>query len=126
MDKDYVVFNGEYRIIDEDGYKAKITYNAFTFKELLKGIIVKYTGKSKEEAMNIIENSKSFLSIETFEDASFFCSELDYHWAMLVSCGNEYWLNGFSEIPPSDYNEWIAEYIHKNNLKEYSFKFEKL
>lgn len=111
-------------ILIDSSSSQKIIYNGFTFKEIIKGIIVEYAKKSKNEAESIINNFKYFSKpIETFSDAIFFSHETEYHWAMCMVYGDTYWLEGINIEPPNNYNEWESEYIAKKKLADCSFEF---
>ena len=116
VDKDGIVF------IDKVS-KSKVIYNGYTFKELLKGIIIKYANKSKVEADMLVANSELFLHpVNSFDDAMFFQHDLEYHWAMVIVYGRTYWWDGISSKLPDNYFEWESEYIAKRGLKKSSFE----
>lgn len=49
--------------------------------------------------------------------------ESEYHWAMLIAFGEQYWLKGISQDEPDDYFEWESKYKKIKGLAEESFIF---
>ncbi|MDR2580244.1 MAG: DUF4926 domain-containing protein [Fibromonadaceae bacterium] len=116
--------------IDKDGIvltceesNKRIVYNRFTFREIIKGIIMKYADKSANEADSIITKHSDFLKIETFEESLTVTHEIEYHWAMLWACGEGYWRTGYSYPPPNGYDKWELEYRESQKLAKKSFEF---
>ncbi|MFK7050534.1 hypothetical protein FLACOL_00248 [Flavobacterium columnare] len=113
--KDELVF-----IDNETG--EKLIFNFNTWIEVIKGIIVKYTNKDSLEAEDLIMK-RNFLMPETYNQVIFYSHDTEYHWAMLLVYGDNYWLNGINSDEPIDYLEWDQEYRKVNSLKEESFEF---
>jgi len=116
MDKDKIV-------LVESGSNKKLVYNSFTFREILKGVMIKYAHKTKEEAEAIIVEHDDFFLIKSYDDACLVSHEIEYHWAMLWACGVDYHTNGYSYPPPDDYDEWELEYRENNRLAKECFEF---
>ena len=55
---------------------------------------------------------------EHYYDVLAISHESEYHWAMLGTYGEQYWLKGISSKEPDDYFEWHNNYINENNLNE--------
>ena len=103
MDKDGIVL-----VCTESN--RRIVYNCCSFKEILKGIMIKYANKTYSEAESIMAVHSDFFIIKSYDAACLVFHELEYHWAMLWACGEGYWNNGYSYPPPDGYDEWELEY----------------
>lgn len=109
--------------IDEKNKELDVTFNYYTWIELLKGIMVKYGKLSVEEANHIaITNQLILTSADNYSEAIMTAHESEYHWAMSIAQGDGYWTRGFS-LKPEGYDEWEEQYIKENNLAESSFDF---
>jgi len=116
MDKDGIVFV-------ESWSNKKLIYNSFTFREIIKGVMIKYANKSEEEAESILAERSNFFSIESYDNACLVSHEIEYHWAMLWACGEGYHANGYSYPPPNGYDEWELEYRENKRLAKECFEF---
>lgn len=108
-------------IFYNDDKTEKVIFNHYSFCELLKWTIVKYASKTYEKAHALVQNSALAKEPNSFFDVSLITHELDFHWAMLITYGEMYWLKGI----PSDtnnfrdeYKEWRSQILTKYNLKE--------
>jgi hypothetical protein len=100
----------------------KLIFNTKTWISLIKGIINNYVHKSEYEANVIIEKS-NLLIPKTYNQVIFYSHETEYHWAMLITYGEAYWLKGISSNEPIDYEEWEKRYRKISGLKKKSFEF---
>ncbi|PHM64985.1 hypothetical protein Xsto_02447 [Xenorhabdus stockiae] len=112
-------------LIEDVRYPDKyVIFNFYTWVELLKGIIVNYAKKSENEAEHLIMNDPLIhMPINNFRDVDFFSHELEYHWAMLIAYGPEYWTKGISARLPEDYMQWEENYIKEHKLAEDCFVY---
>ena len=101
---------------DED----KVIFNHHSFCELIKHIMVKYAGKTFEEADLLVRNSFLMNEPESYDHVVFYTHELQFHWAMLIAHGDMYWLKGI----PSDYNDFNDSYLtwEKDIMTQYNIK----
>jgi hypothetical protein len=105
--------------------KEKVIFNELTFKTLIKGILEKYANKSESEAKQLISEFKYFSKpIQSINDALFFSHESEYHWAMVIAYGEQYWQKGIDSEAPDEYDEWEKKYIKAYNLSQYSFEWD--
>jgi hypothetical protein len=101
-----------------------VVFNYYTFREIIVGILIKYAKKSESDARLAVEQFKYFVKpITTYNDVIFFSHETEYHWAMLIEQGDNYWLKGIPTEPPIDYDEWETDFILQNNLSDFTFEF---
>lgn len=117
MRKDGLVFKDK---------EEEITFNFYSFCEVLKGCISKYCNISFQEAHDRIENCKQFISpISAADDVYFFSHEHPFHWAMICYYGDSYWdENPELTVIPEFYDDWESEYIKEHNLEKELFIFE--
>ncbi len=106
--------------------QENIVFNLYTFGELLKGCLQKYSNIPTKKANDLVETCKLFKApINTANDVYFFSHEHPYHWAMICLHGDMYWEKNQSLLQiPEDYNSWEKDYINTNNLKNEIFVFE--
>ena len=103
-----------------DGNK-KIIFNQFSFCEYVKWNIVRFAGKTYEEADTIVNESNLAREAERAGEVYYLIHEIEYHWAMLLVYGNMYWLHGVPYPEPcsnEEYVIWESEISEKYNLKE--------
>ncbi|WP_338841509.1 hypothetical protein [Flavobacterium ginsenosidimutans] len=111
--------------INPDNKSQSIVFNLKSWIHIIEAIIEKFALKTNDEAKDILFSSfliKNF-HVENYSNVFFYCNESEYHWAMLVSHGDQYWLKGISSDEPEDYFEWENQYRKKHNLAEESFVF---
>lgn len=109
---------------NENDPSETVIFNYYSWVEIIKAIIVKYADRTLNEAELLIENSKTINSpIENYMDAMVLCHDFEYHWAMLIVYGDQYWLRGISSQEPNGYFEWETQYRKDHNLAEESFVF---
>ncbi len=112
------------QFIDENNTNEKVIFNFHSWLSLIKGIIINYGKKSENEAESLLLNSSIVnTSLETYMAACMRSHESEYHWAMLIAFGEQYWLKGISQDEPDDYFEWESKYKKIKGLAEESFIF---
>lgn len=95
-------------------------FNYKTFYELVVGCVKKYGDKTDNEAREIVDNSfivneppKNIMALRLLDHES------EYHWAMILLHGEEYWQKIPNSYPPPDeYFAWCYQYQKQNNLAE--------
>ncbi|CAI0845416.1 hypothetical protein [Serratia ficaria] len=109
---------------DEDDPRETVIFNFHTWVEMLKGIIIKYAHKSEDEAESLVLSSSLVCKpIRNYMAVCLRSHELEYHWAMLIAYGEQYWLKDIERKQPAGYLEWEAQYSKANKLAEESFVF---
>ena len=109
--------------VDNKNANETIKFNFYTWTELIKAILIKYAGKSKDEANTLIFNSPIINNaLDDYMDAVVRCHESEYHLAMLMAYGEQYWLKGISFDEPDEYFEWEEQYRKEHNLAQESFE----
>ncbi|QEU62919.1 hypothetical protein KDRO_F08550 [Kluyveromyces lactis] len=109
---------------DEDDPEETVIFNFHTWVEMLKAIIVKYANKKEDEAESMVLSSSLVCKpIDNYMAVSLRSHELEYHWAMLIAYGEQFWLKGVSSKQPDDYLIWDENYRKDHNLAEESFVF---
>lgn len=110
--------------IDEVNSSEKVIFNLYSWLSLIKGIIINYANKSESEAESLLSNSSIVNSpIDTYMAVCIRSHESEYHWAMLIAFGDQYWLKGISQDEPDDYFEWEAKFKKDKGLAEEIFIF---
>ncbi|RZJ69029.1 MAG: hypothetical protein EOO45_14035 [Flavobacterium sp.] len=104
----------------EDG-ESGVEFNHFSFCEFIKHTMVAYAYMSYEDTDEKVMDSFLAYVPRSLQHVTFFTSELDFHWAMLLAHGDMYWTrgipsncNGFSE----EHIRWSAGIRQKYHLKE--------
>jgi hypothetical protein len=106
----------------DENKRDEIIFNYATWREIIKAIIVKFSGKTYQEAENLVSNSPiTNAPPENSSSVLFLSHDLEYHWAMLIAHGENYWLHGVNLEAPDCYLEWDRNYRLKNGLAEESF-----
>ncbi|PRW41858.1 hypothetical protein CSC04_2549 [Enterobacter roggenkampii] len=101
-----------------------IIFNHYSWVELIKAIIVGYANKTESEAERIVLASPLVRITENdYMSVALRSHESEYHWAMLIVYGDQYWTKGVSSNEPEGYFEWGKEYKEKNKLAENNFIF---
>lgn len=114
-------------IINEKDPRDARIFNFHTWFEVVKGNMVKYAHKSAAEAEAFLLSS--YLMEVLLDDIrttnpwiDLTNHEIEYHWAMLLAYGEQYWLKGIP-VEPEDYLEWDEQYRKDHNLAKESFVF---
>lgn len=124
MKGNYSSIDGVFLMSDKNNTQSVI-FNVHSWSEIIKAILVKYANKSEVESSEIFHESiiiKNF-NVTSYNDVIFYSHELEYHWAMLMAHGEQYWLKGISSDEPDGYFEWETQYRKDHNLAEESFEF---
>ncbi|EQB4043969.1 hypothetical protein ACYJJ8_003472 [Cronobacter sakazakii] len=102
----------------------KIVFNFRSWVNIIIGLIIKYTDKSKQEAEDLVFQSPIICgALNNYMSVALRSHETEYHWAMTIVYGERYWDKNISVEEPQDYFEWENEYRLKNNLAKESFEF---
>jgi len=100
-----------------------IKFNFYTWVELIRAILIRYASKSNDEANTLIFNSPIIKNaLDGYMAAVVRCHESEYHLAMLIAYGEQYWLKGISSDEPDDYFKWEEQYRKEHNLAQESFE----
>ena len=102
---------------DED---TQVTFNQYSFCELVKYLVVELVGIPYEEASRWVERSPLTAPVTDVMDVAIFSHELPYYWTMLLYYGNGYWRKDIPEQPEDmDAHEALEEKImEKYHLKK--------
>lgn len=108
---------------DEDSSRGVI-FNFHTWVAIIKAIMVKYAGMKESEAQAILLNSSLVENaLDSFMDVGLRAHELDYHWAMLLAHGEQYWRRGIDSELPEGFWVWEKQYKKEHTLQVQSFVF---
>jgi len=96
-----------------------VVFNYYSWVELIKAIIVKYANKTEGEAERIVLASPLVRITENdYMSVALRSHESEYHWAMLIAYGDQFWTKGVSPNEPEGYFEWEKEYKKKINWQK--------
>ncbi|ERK14435.1 hypothetical protein [Serratia fonticola] len=122
MDKNKIV--DHILFVNDKNPAENIIFNFHTWVEIIKAIMVKYANKSEDEAVSLMFASPLVNNaLDGYMAIVVRCHELEYHWAMELAYGEQYWQKGISSQEPEDYFEWEEQYRKDHNLAEESFVF---
>ncbi|ERK16158.1 hypothetical protein L580_2304 [Serratia fonticola AU-P3(3)] len=122
MDKNKIV--DHIMFVNDKNPAENIIFNFHTWVEIIKAIMVKYANKSEDEAVSLMFASPLVNNaLDGYMAIVVRCHELEYHWAMELAYGEQYWQKGISSQEPEDYFEWEEQYRKDHNLAEESFVF---
>ncbi|MTD28228.1 hypothetical protein [Erwinia sorbitola] len=122
MDKNKIV--DQISFINDKKPTENIIFNFHTWVEIIKAIMVKYANKSEDEAESLMFSSPLVKNaLDGYMAIVVRCHELEYHWAMELAYGEQYWQKGISSQEPEDYLMWDEKYRKDHNLAEESFVF---
>lgn len=122
MDKNKIV--DHILFVNDKNPAENIIFNFYTWVEIIKAIMVKYANKSEDEAVSLMFASPLVNNaLDSYMAIVVRCHELEYHWAMELAYGEQYWQKGISSQEPEDYFEWEEQYRKDHNLAEESFVF---
>ncbi|TDH23957.1 hypothetical protein EXU57_15805 [Segetibacter sp. 3557_3] len=52
-------------------------------------------------------------------DVAYLTHEYEYHWAMIILHGENYWTSQPNLYPPPQaYFQWVKNYMHANNIQD--------
>ncbi|MDP8798832.1 hypothetical protein ACMHYR_11935 [Serratia marcescens] len=109
---------------DENDSNETVVFNFYTWVEMLKAIIVKYAQKSESDAeLLVLSSSLVSKPINSYTAVCLRSHEIEYHWAMLIAYGEQYWLKGVESKQPDGYFDWDVQHRKEHNLAEESFVF---
>lgn len=91
-------------------------FNHRSYIGIVFGILVHYLRYNEDKARKLLMESSLYDDNLDFYSALAIIHELEYHQAMLICYGNEYWNKGFNAEPPEDFEEWLANFSRKNGL----------
>lgn len=97
----------------------EIIFHRKTWLYSIFGILTHYLRYTNEHAKKLMADTElcSDRNLD-FHSISMLCHEEEYHWAMIISYGEEYWSKGFNVELPDDYDEWIDDYRKNYNLND--------
>lgn len=122
MDKNKIV--DHILFVNDKNPAENIIFNFHTWVEIIKAIMVKYANKSEDEAVSLMFASPLVNNaLDSYMAIVVRCHELEYHWAMELAYGEQYWQKGISSQEPEGYFEWEEQYRKDHNLAEESFVF---
>lgn len=122
MDKSKVV--DHIVLINEEQPDERLVFNFHTWLEVIKAILVHYAGKSESEAESLLFSSALVNNaLGSYMAAVVRAHELEYHWAMELAHGEQYWQRGVSAEEPDGYFDWDEQYRKDHGLAEESFEF---
>ncbi|HHP7836714.1 MULTISPECIES: hypothetical protein [Serratia] len=96
---------------DENDSNETVVFNFYTWVEMLKAIIVKYAQKSESDAeLLVLSSSLVCKPINSYTAVCLRSHEIEYHWAMLIAYGEQYWLKGVESKQPDGYFDWDVQH----------------
>ena len=99
--------------------KDQVTFNQYSFCELVKHLMAELAGISYEEASQIVEHSPLTAPVVDIMGVAAFSHELPYYWAMFFYYGNCYWLK---DIPAQPEDMDAYEALEKKIMEKYHLK----
>jgi hypothetical protein len=101
-----------------------VVFNFRTWVTIIQAIMVEYGGLNEDEAKSILFASSLVEdALDGYMDVTLRAHELDYHWAMLLSHGEQYWRRGIDSAPPEGFWAWEKQYKKEHKLEDRSFVF---
>ena len=98
---------------------TQVTFNQYSFCELVKHLMVELVGISYEEASKRVELSSLTAPVTNVMEAAVFSHELPYYWVMFCYYWNGYWLKG---IPAQPEDMDVHEALEKRIMEKYDLK----
>jgi hypothetical protein len=112
-----------HRHVDEQSGDAVI-FNQRTLVEIVVGILVRWANMTEQQARDVARQARVLTApVVSYNDVIFLSHDTEFHWAMLIAFGEQYWLRGISSEPPPGYDDWEADFIAKHQLAVASFVF---
>ncbi|HJR31509.1 MAG TPA: hypothetical protein VJ889_22560 [Pseudomonas sp.] len=110
---------------DDDDPTETVIFNMRSWVEVIRGIIVHYANRTEAEADSLMAAAPVINKpVNNYIAVISRSHELEYHWAMLIAYGEQYWsTQGISPEPPEDYLEWETNYRTEHKLAQESFVF---
>lgn len=108
---------------DPENSNESVMFNWYSWAEIVKANMVKYGHKSYEKAHQLVVNDPIFqTAADSYFDIFFTAHESEYHWAMLIIHGDEYWWRkGIDSSRPEGYLEWEIQYRKDHKLAKINF-----
>lgn len=111
-------------LVFDDAGGGSVVFNYRTWVEMLCAVICAYAGKSRQESELLVASSAVVKNAAASHMSVVLCShELEYHWAMLIAHGENYWAHGIEPTEPDGYVEWERAYRRRNGLADESFLY---
>ncbi|TDT51582.1 hypothetical protein DFO53_4087 [Enterobacter sp. AG5470] len=110
--------------VNDKNINETVVFNFHTWVEMIKAILLKYTDKLESEMDCLIYNNPLIENAcDNYMAVIVRCHETEYHWAMLIAHGEQYWNKGISTQEPAGYFEWEKQFRDENKLAAESFEF---
>lgn len=93
-----------------------LIFNHRSYVSVVYGILVHYLRYNENLAKKLLKKSNIYSDNLDFYSALASVHELEYHQAMLIAYGDEYWNKGFNSELPEDFEEWLLKFSQKNNI----------
>ena len=100
--------------------EGKVTFNHYSFCELLKYLMVELAGISYEHAAELVEESPLSEPTDDIDKVGLYSHEYCYFWAMHICYGHCYWHKGIP-AQPEDMDAYMRledRIIQEHQLKE--------
>lgn len=111
-------------IVNDRDPRESVVFNFRSWVAIIQAIMVKYAGKSEEEAKSLVLDSPLVEhALDRYMAIVVRAHELDYHFAMLLAHGEQYWHRGIDSDPPGDFWKWEEQYRLDHNLEADDFIF---
>ncbi|MGO4762474.1 hypothetical protein AB4120_08025 [Cupriavidus sp. 2KB_3] len=111
-------------IVNDRDPRESVVFNFRTWVAIIQAIMVKY-GDLGDDQANAVLLASSLVenALDGYLDVGLRAHELDYHWAMLLTHGEQYWRRGIDSDPPEGFWAWEKQYKKEHNLEDKSFVF---
>lgn len=111
-------------LVFDDADEGAVVFNYRTWVEVLRAVMCTYAGKSPQESDLLVAASPLVKNAAASHMSVVLCShELEYHWAMWIVHGENYWARGVSPTEPVGYFEWEQAYRARHGLAAESFVY---
>ena len=98
-------------IVNDRDPRESVVFNFRSWVAIIQAIMVKYAGKSEEEAKSLVLDSPLVEhALDGYMAIVVRSHELDYHFAMLLAHGEQYWQRGIDSDPPEGFWAWDKQY----------------
>lgn len=122
MDEDRIVDG--ILVVDDEDPGANVIFNFHTWVSIIEAIIVRYAGKTEAEAKALVRCSSLVENaLNGYMAIVMRSHDLEYHWAMLLAHGPQYWIRGIDSNEPEGFWGWEKQYRKEHNLKDRSFVY---
>lgn len=111
-------------VVDDEEPGGNVIFNFRTWVSIIEAIIVRYAGKSEAEAEALVRCSPLVENaLNSYMAIVMRSHDLEYHWAMLLAHGPQYWRRGIDSHEPEGFWDWEKQYRKEHNLKDRSFVY---